>query len=150
MVDDNLGATVGGRVYLIREALGTRRDPMPQRAFAALLQSVRGRKYDAAEISRWETGKGTPSLDDIEDLAAVDPRERGRLWVGWGDTETPPRTAASDAGTGKETTEERHARLVAEVAEVQRQLHATEESSRHPARPEGRSPAAKKTGRRAR
>ena len=86
------GATVAGqetrgeRVYLIREALGTRRDPMPIPKFVELIHDTTGIVYDKSAISRMETGERKVSLEDIEVLAQVDPLKRGKVWLaGWDD-----------------------------------------------------------------
>ena len=79
------GQTVGERVYLIREALGTRRDPMPLDRFAELIRDRTGFIYDKSTLSRMETGERKVSLEDVEVLAVVDPLERGRAWLAFGD-----------------------------------------------------------------
>jgi transcriptional regulator with XRE-family HTH domain len=77
--------TRGYRVYLIREALGTRRDPMPMQAFAELIAKVSGVSYDKSTLSRLETGERKLSLEDIDAIAPIDPLKRGRSWLAWGD-----------------------------------------------------------------
>jgi hypothetical protein len=77
-------STRGHRVYLIREALGTRRDPMPLPKFAELIKRTSGVSYDKSTLSRMETGERKVSLDDIEAIAPVDPLKRGKAWLaGW-------------------------------------------------------------------
>lgn len=85
------GETRGHRVYLIREALGTRRDPLPLPKFAELIQQTSGVVYDKSTLSRMETGERKVSLEDIEAIAPIDPLKRGKAWLaGWedGGTET--------------------------------------------------------------
>jgi len=81
------GQTVGERIYLIREALGTRRDPMPLEEFARLIVTRTGASYDKSILSRMETGDRKVTLEDIEALAAVDPLKRGRSWLAFGEGE---------------------------------------------------------------
>jgi hypothetical protein len=77
--------TVGERIYLIREALGTRRDPMPLDKLAELIERTTGAVYDKSILSRMETGERKVSLDDVAVLASVDPLKRGKAWLAWGD-----------------------------------------------------------------
>lgn len=78
--------TRGHRVYLIREALGTRREPMPLQRFADVIRETTGAVYDKATLSRMETGERKVSLEDIETIAQVDPLKRGKVWLaGWDD-----------------------------------------------------------------
>jgi hypothetical protein len=77
--------TVGERIYLIREALGTRRDPMPLDKFAELIERATGAVYDKSILSRMETGERKVSLDEVAILASVDPLKRGRGWLAWGE-----------------------------------------------------------------
>lgn len=79
--------TVGERIYLIREALGTRRDPMPLEKFAELIAAKTGVRYDKSVLSRKETGQIAANLDDIKAIASVDPENRGRDWLAWGSDE---------------------------------------------------------------
>lgn len=85
--------TRGHRVYLIREALGTRRDAMPMPKFAKLIRETTGAVYDKSTLSRMETGERKVSLEDIEAIAPVDPLKRGKAWLaGWDKEDAAPRT----------------------------------------------------------
>jgi hypothetical protein len=77
--------SVGERVYEVREALGTRRKPLSQDAFAALLTAQGGRTYYGSEFSLIERGAKALTLDDVAVIAAVDPQHRGKLWLAWGE-----------------------------------------------------------------
>lgn len=80
------GPTRGERVYLIREALGTRRDPMPMERFAEIIARTSGAVYDKSTLSRMETGDRKVSIEDIEAIAPVDPLKRGKTWLAaWDD-----------------------------------------------------------------
>lgn len=62
---------------------------MPQREFADLLNAKApelGLKggYDSSAIARLEKNERRLHLDDITVIAAVDPKQRGREWLGWG------------------------------------------------------------------
>lgn len=78
--------TVGDRVFDVRKALGTRRRPMSQAAFARLLTAQGGRTYYGSEFTLIETNEKRLMLDDIVAIAAVDPGRRGKLWLAWGET----------------------------------------------------------------
>lgn len=91
------GQTVGERIYLIREALGTRRDPMPLEKFAELVAERTGVTYDKSMLSRMETGDRKVSLDDVAVLAQVDPKKRGREWLAWGPPRNPRPLIIDDA-----------------------------------------------------
>ena len=74
--------TVGQRVYLVRLAQGDGvRKAMPMREFADLVS------MHASRVSDIENDKSPPTLDEVERIAAIDPRRRGRDWLGWGATE---------------------------------------------------------------
>lgn len=90
-------ATVGGRVYEVRKALGPHtRKPMPQDAFAQLLTRRGKRRYYGPEVSLWEQDKKGLTPDDIEVIAAVDPKRRGKLWLGWGEAEADRKLTAEE------------------------------------------------------
>lgn len=91
-------ATTGHRVFLVRQALGpSPRRPLSQEAFAQLLSGQPGaRRYYGPEVSLWEQDKKDLTRDDIAVVASVDPLQRGKLWVGWGEDEKSP--ASGDAG----------------------------------------------------
>lgn len=87
LAEDVIGG-VGGRIYLVRLALGDgMRTPMPMRRFAAALTEGSQRAYEASMISLLETGKRRASLEDIDAIARIDPQFRGRAWLAFGDGE---------------------------------------------------------------
>jgi transcriptional regulator with XRE-family HTH domain len=72
--------TIGQRVYLVRLACGDGiRKAMPMREFAEVVG------FHPSRISDIENNKSKPSLDEVEALAHVDPLDRGRSWIAWGD-----------------------------------------------------------------
>lgn len=79
---------IGTRVYEVRRALGpSPRKAMAQDAFAALLTERGTRTYYGPEISNIEQGKKPLTLEDVATIASVDPLQRGKLWLGWGETQ---------------------------------------------------------------
>lgn len=68
----------GQRIKAVRDA---RNETQPQ--FAAALQAVSGERYDASEVSRLESGNRVATWDDVRAIAALDPKQRGRDWLGW-------------------------------------------------------------------
>lgn len=81
-----MAETVGDRMALIRQALGTIREPITQEALGALVG------FDKYKISRIERGAQDISRSDAIAIAAVDPMQRGPAWLMFGDDD------ASDAG----------------------------------------------------
>lgn len=78
--------TPGKRVYLIRLALGDGlRSPLSMEEFAALITERTGVAYNSSTISKIENGGRRVTLEDVGRIAVVDPRQRGREWLGWGD-----------------------------------------------------------------
>lgn len=85
-----MAQTPGQRVYLIRLALGDGvKTPMRIKDFVALIRERTGAKYDPSAISRTENGDRDLALEDVPVIAAVDPHERGRDWLAWGDAPAP-------------------------------------------------------------
>lgn len=77
--------TFSERLFDIRARLGDGpRKPLPFRELDDLVFSKTGRRIHASELSRMETGKRLPLIQDVEALAAVDPENRGRAWLAWG------------------------------------------------------------------
>ena len=82
--------TVRHRVYAVRLALGDGwKNPLPGEAFAALVSKRMKRRYDSAMISRMENGARKISLDEVEAIAALDPKKRGPSWLAFGETAAP-------------------------------------------------------------
>jgi transcriptional regulator with XRE-family HTH domain len=78
-------ASFPDRVKAIRKATG-----LTQEDFLATLRTastaVLGegvRKYSQSTLSRLESGRQTPTLEDVAVLAACDPEHRSKLWLGW-------------------------------------------------------------------
>lgn len=83
-------------MYLIRLALGDGvKNPLPLIEFAALIKKRRRVTYDPSAISRMENGERKVTVEDIETIAPLDPKQRGRPWLaGWDDDDlTNPATA---------------------------------------------------------
>lgn len=77
--------TFGERLFDIRARLGDGpRKPLPFRELDDMIFGKTGRRIHASELSRMETGKRLPLLQDVEAIAAVDPEGRGRAWLAWG------------------------------------------------------------------
>lgn len=76
---------VGDRILLIRQALGSVRDPLALEKLSKLVRDQTGHFIDKSELSRMERGKQGVSLADIDALARVDPLKRGKTWLAWGD-----------------------------------------------------------------
>jgi hypothetical protein len=89
-----MGETEGERVFLIRVALGSLREPLKQKDFAKLVSRAAGKRFDPTKISRIESGGQRMSLDDAEAFAAVDPLKRGAPWIAYGVTQPVGETAA--------------------------------------------------------
>jgi hypothetical protein len=82
----------GARVFEIRAALGSGpRKPLSQEAFAALLNTKKGRTFYGPEISMIERDKKDLTREDIAIIASVDPLSRSKEWLGWGDVGTMPK-----------------------------------------------------------
>lgn len=103
MTDEEQPDTRGHRIYLIREALGSRRKPLALEKFAKLIEETTGAVYDKSVLSRKEEGKIPVSIDDIDAIAPVDPLGRGKAWLAcWTDRPTTP--TAKDAIEGSTAT----------------------------------------------
>lgn len=86
----------GMRFRAVREA-HTRRgnEPLPQTEFAGLLRAAAARRYGSAVervysqsvVNRLELGDQKPTPQDIDLYASVDPLQRGKLWLAWGEKE---------------------------------------------------------------
>lgn len=77
--------SVGDRVRAIREARGEK-----QPEFAAALTAAARRlgiteTYDNTMVSKMEVGRRDVGLIDAAVIASLDPSERGRSWLAWGD-----------------------------------------------------------------
>lgn len=82
-------STRNQRVYLIRLALGDGvKNPLPLADFAALIKKRQKVSYDPSALSRMENGSRKVTVEDIETLAPLDPKQRGKAWLaGWDDDE---------------------------------------------------------------
>jgi transcriptional regulator with XRE-family HTH domain len=79
-----LDATVGERVRQIREARGEKQPEFATALNAAAVRLGITARYDGTTVSKLETGMRRATLEDIELIAAIDPGDRGRDWLGWG------------------------------------------------------------------
>lgn len=78
--------TLGRRVADIRARLGRGPSrPLSQSAFARLIAEKTGVVIDRTELSRLERDARGASLAMIDAIARVDPAQRGREWLAWGD-----------------------------------------------------------------
>lgn len=126
---------VGDRIYEIRRALGpSPRQELSLRDFAERLTVVAGElaargvipepiRYHASELSRMERGQRGVSLFDVEVLAAIDPAQRGRGWLAFGDAASESAPAAdlrSIPGVEVRTADEEAAQLAREAAAAAR------------------------------
>lgn len=85
IVTENSLPTFEARLFDIRARLGEgARKPLSFRDLDELVYAKTGRRIHASELSRLETGKRNPLLQDIEAIAEVDPEHRGRAWLAWG------------------------------------------------------------------
>jgi hypothetical protein len=83
-------SSVQDRLKSIREATA---GAPTQGAFAAVLQHKAERlfgeevehRYAQTLVNRLENGGQPPTLQDIAVYAALDPRNRGKLWLAWGE-----------------------------------------------------------------
>ncbi len=79
--------TIGNRLYKIRAACGTERDPETLDDFAARVRKKTGKSYNPVTLSLLERMKRGWRVVDIEHFAAVDPLKRGRVWLaGWSES----------------------------------------------------------------
>lgn len=109
-----MAETVAQRVYLVRLALGDGvREPMRGADFAARLSAASGRKYTANTVSEMETEKRRVTLDDVDVIARLDPKQRGREWLAWGD------------GSGRIHLPRGSATSLEELEEIEREAAAT-------------------------
>lgn len=82
--------TPGQRLFLVRLACGDGiRTAEPMTAFAGRVKRVTGATYHPNAISLLERGGQNWKLEDINNFAAVDPKNRGPAWLAWGDAPTP-------------------------------------------------------------
>ena len=79
--------TLGDRIFAVRDAMprGGRLAVLSREAFAALLSERLGGSVSAGAVADWEKGRTEPSLAVLAALAAMDPLERGRDWLTYGD-----------------------------------------------------------------
>lgn len=90
------------RAFLVRQAMGSVRKPLPMGDFARELTHAAQRlglgvKYYASTISDIEAGNRSITLDDVRVFAAVDPFKRGEPWLAFGVPKTEPVAAAPPA-----------------------------------------------------
>ncbi len=79
-----MSETIGERLYQIRAACGTAREPETLDDFAERVRKKTGKAYNPVTLSLLERMKRGWRVVDIEHFAAVDPLKRGRMWLaGW-------------------------------------------------------------------
>jgi hypothetical protein len=77
-----MSETAGKRLYQVRLACGDgSRKAEPLDAFAARVREITGADYDPSTISLLERMKQKWRLEDVKNFAAVDPLERGEVWL---------------------------------------------------------------------
>lgn len=98
------------RMKAIRTGLGLTQElflPVVRESSRAVL-GAGVRKYSQSTLSRLESGKQPPRLEDVAVIAACDPRGPNMLWLGWGLDSKPhktlPQGAAPVAQLGKSDT----------------------------------------------
>lgn len=115
-------ADVPARLRAIREATG-----LTQEQFRAVLARA-GLDISQSQLSRLENGGEVPDLDELAAYAAVDPLQRGRLWLAWGDDlqegRAPTKSGGAAAPRGPLPREE----------DLQRPLHPAPPAKRRRAR----------------
>lgn len=78
------------RVKAIRTATGLTQEDflVTLRKASAAVLGEGTRKYSQSTLSRLESGRQSPTLEDLAVLAACDPEGRGKLWLGWDEATT--------------------------------------------------------------
>lgn len=77
---------IRGRMLQIRKDAGLTQEAFVERLNAAARQLYGddGRRYRQDTLSKIEKPNGqAPTFDDVAIWAAVDPKRRGKLWLGW-------------------------------------------------------------------
>lgn len=116
--------TVNDRVYEIRRALGPdRKTPLSQGEFAKRVNAIASRygmkaTYDHSVISKIENGIRNVSIEEVPLFAALDPKERGWMWMAWGRVSEGSITL--DPSTDHQLTEEEAERGRKKIAEKAR------------------------------
>lgn len=72
------------RLLEIRRALQSERKPLPYPDLEALILAQTGVKISRETLRQMEIGNRTPDLRVVQAIAAVDPLQRGRVWLAWG------------------------------------------------------------------
>lgn len=83
-----MAKTVGQRFYLVRLARGDGvRRAEPIRLFVAHVLEETGTVIHPSELSDIENDKPSKAvtIEHVAAVAAVDPKRRGKLWLGWGE-----------------------------------------------------------------
>ncbi len=78
------------RLLAVRRALQSERKPLPYPDFEALIYERTGVRISRETLRQMEIGNRTPDIGIVEAIAAVDPLNRGRVWLARGaDAEDP-------------------------------------------------------------
>lgn len=89
--------TIGERLFKIRAACGKgERDPETLDDFAVRVAKATGVSYNPVTLSLLERGKRHWRVADVEAFARVDPLNRGKEWLAFGDEAEQPRAAEPD------------------------------------------------------
>lgn len=72
------------RLLAIRRALQTERKPLPYPELEALILARTGVKISRETLRQMEIGNRVPDIETVGVIAAVDPLNRGRVWLAWG------------------------------------------------------------------
>lgn len=118
---------ISDRLKAVREATGlTQLRFLPKLNQAAAALGVR--EYSQSTLSKLESGAQSASFDDVAVFAAVDPLQRGKLWLAWNEE-----TAA--LMTNRHTYTEAELDEAARQAEVDRRRLAARGGAVHRKRP---------------
>ncbi len=79
-----MSETIGERLFKIRAACGSSREPETLDDFAERVRKKTGKSYNPVTLSLLERMKRGWHVVDVENFAAVDPKQRGPAWLAWG------------------------------------------------------------------
>lgn len=79
-----LDMSFADRLHDIRQALQSKRKPLPLEDFEQLIRERTGVSISRETLRRMEMGARVPTIDEATAIASVDPLQRGRAWLAWG------------------------------------------------------------------
>lgn len=82
--DDTDAMSFADRLLMIRRALQSERKPLAYPELETLILERTGKKISRETLRQLEIGNRVPDLSVVEAIAAVDPLQRGRVWLAWG------------------------------------------------------------------